>query len=408
MAKGINVNSEIGRLKKVLVHRPGEEVENLTPETFERLLFDDSMFLTMARKEHDAFTKILTDNGVEVVYIEQITADTLDIDKKIKDEFISEFIMEAGVSRPEIIEALTKYLNGFKSTKEMVDKTIAGIYWDEMGYDNKGHLADKVNDYPFVTDPLPNLLFTRDNFASVGNCITQHKMFTTTRNREVLFSKFVFQYHPDYKGTHKLYTRELPDSIEGGDVLVLSKEVLAVGISQRTAPEAVEQLAVNLFSKDNKDHHGFKKILAFDIPKGREWMHLDTVFTQMDKDKFSVFSNYPFDVYEITEASNGKLNIKKQTGDLDKILEKALGHKVKLFKTAKGHKVHAAREQWNDGANCLALGPNEIVVYSRNEITNKYLQEEGVKLHIMPSSELSRGRGGPRCMSMPLEREDIK
>ena len=407
MAKGIKVNSEIGKLRKVLLHRPGEEVENLTPETFERLLFDDSMFLKIAREEHDAFAKVLKDNGVEVVYLEELTAKTLDLKKEIKDEFISQFIKEAGVYRKEIINSLTTYLNSIKSTKEMVDKTIAGIYWDEIKYDNKKHLADIINEYPFVTDPLPNVLFTRDNFASVGQCITQHKMFTVTRNREVLFSAFIFKYHPDYKETHKLYTRDLPYSIEGGDVLLLSKEILALGISQRTSAQAVEELAVNLFSSENKDKHAFKKILAFDIPKGREWMHLDTVFTQIDKDKFSVFSNYPFDVYEITDAGQGKVNIKKQTGDLDKILEKALGYKVKLFKTAKGHKVHAAREQWNDGANCLALSPNEIVVYSRNEITNKYLIEQGVKLHIIPSSELSRGRGGPRCMSMPLERDDI-
>jgi arginine deiminase len=128
MGKGIKVNSEIGRLKRVLVHRPGEEVENLSPATFERLLFDDSMYLKVAREEHDAFAKVLTDAGVEVIYVEELTAETLDLDKKIKDEFISQFIDEAGVYRKEIKEALTTYLNSFKTTKEMVDKTIAGIY----------------------------------------------------------------------------------------------------------------------------------------------------------------------------------------------------------------------------------------------------------------------------------------
>lgn len=407
MAKGIKVNSEIGRLKRVLVHRPGYEVENLTPETFERLLFDDSMHLTIARQEHDAFVKKMQDLNVEVIYLEELLAETLDIDNKIKSEFISSFINEANIYSKNQKEALTKFLNSFKTTKEMVDKCIAGIFWDELDYDRTKKLADMTNQYAFATDPLPNVLFTRDNFASVGKCITEHKMFTKTRNREVLFSHMIFKYHPDYKMTKKLYERNMPYSIEGGDILVLSEEILAIGLSQRTEADAIEELAKNLFSTKTEKAHNFKKILAFDIPKGRAWMHLDTVFTQVDKDKFCIFSNYSFDVYEITKKTNNELNIKKVHGSIENILKNNLKTSVKLYQTANGHPTHAAREQWNDGSNCLAIAPNEIVVYSRNEITNAQLRKAGVIVHEIPSSELSRGRGGPRCMSMPLEREDL-
>ena len=271
------VNSEIGRLRKVLLHRPGEEIENLTPELMERLLFDDIPYLKVAREEHDEFARVLKENGVEVFYVEELMAETIENDE-IKEKFINEFIEEANVSSNARKIALKKYLLSFKSNKEMVDKMIAGVRKEEIEVIGKNSLADFVkSDYLFISDPMPNLYFTRDPFATIGTGISLNHMRTVTRNRETIFADYIFKYHKDFGKINipKWYDRKDKYSIEGGDELILSEKVLAIGISQRTDPEAIDQIAKKIFS----DGQTFETILAFDIPKTRAFMHLDTVFT---------------------------------------------------------------------------------------------------------------------------------
>lgn len=405
----LQVNSEIGRLKKVLLHRPGYEIENLTPDLMERLLFDDIPYLKVAREEHDAFAKIFRDNGVEVFYLEDLVAETLE-NEVIKLQFLDEFLNETSIESEAKKMRMKDYFLGFDSLREMVDKMMAGVRKEEVSFDETNTLADMCeSDYPFIIDPMPNLYFTRDPFATIGTGISLNHMATVTRNRETIFAKYIFEKHPMFKDNEvkKWYDRDFENSIEGGDQLILSDKVIAIGVSQRTQAGAIDTIAKRLFS----DGQSFDTILAFDIPKTRAFMHLDTVFTMVDFDKFTIHPAIegPLNVYAITKSGNkGDYTIEKETMVLEEVLAKHLNiDKVELIRCGGGPGIDAGREQWNDGSNTLAIAPGEVIVYSRNHVTNKLLEEKGVKLHIMPSSELSRGRGGPRCMSMPLEREPI-
>ena len=264
----------------------------------------------------------------------------------------------------------------------------------------------------FIAEPMPNLYFTRDPFASIGEGISLNKMYSVTRNRETIYAEYIFTYHPDYKDqVKKYYDRYNPYHIEGGDVLNLNDHVLAIGISQRTTPEAIDQLAKNLFRDPECK---IDTILAFNIPSSRAFMHLDTVFTQIDYDKFTYHPGImdTLQVFEITEGddpnSDEDLNVKEMNDSLENILEKYLGHMVTLIPCAGGDKVSAEREQWNDGSNTLCIAPGVVIVYDRNNLTNRVLREYGLKVIEIKGAELSRGRGGPRCMSMPLVREEIK
>jgi arginine deiminase len=403
----INVTSEIGRLKKVLLHRPGEELENLMPDYLDRLLFDDIPYLKIAQEEHDVFAKVLRDNGVDVVYVEELLKESIEEDE-VKEKLIQEFINEAGIWHQERSKGIREYL-GTLDNSALIKKMISGIRKTEIKDFTRRGLVDYLDiDYPFVIDPLPNLYFTRDPFAAIGNGISLHKMRTPTRNRETLFTKYIFKYHPDYAQENVPFWYDRTDkfSLEGGDILILNKNIIGVGISQRTDPTAIEIFAKNVLNGDND----FNRILAFDIPKNRSFMHLDTVFTMVDHDKFTIHPNIEKTITIFSLTLDGdNIKIEKEHDRLDYILAKYLElDKVELIRCGGKSPVDAAREQWNDGSNTLAIAPGEVVVYSRNYVTNKMLQESGVKTHIIPSSELSRGRGGPRCMSMPLVREDIK
>ena len=409
--RALNVTSEIGRLKTVLLHRPGEEIENLTPDLLDRLLFDDIPYLKVAREEHDAFAQTLREAGVEVLYLEVLAAEAIETSDEVKQQFISEFIDEAGVESERLKEALIQYFNSFSDNKAMVDKMMAGVRKEELKDYHRESLYDQVNNvYPFVCDPMPNLYFTRDPFATIGHGITLNHMRTDTRNRETIFAKYIFRHHPRFKGKDIpfWFNRDENTSLEGGDELILSKEILAVGISQRTDSASVEKLAKKLlYYKDTT----FKTVLAFKIPVSRAFMHLDTVFTQVDYDKFTVHPGIvgPLEVYAITKdpENDGHLIAVEECDTLENILKKYLKRDIELIKCGGGDEIIAAREQWNDGSNTLAIAPGEVVVYSRNYVTNEILEKKGIKLHVIPSSELSRGRGGPRCMSMPLIREDL-
>ena len=411
----IHVTSEIGPLKKVLLHRPGKELLNLTPDTLERLLFDDIPYLPDAQKEHDEFAKILTDNGVEVVYLEDLMAETIAASEDVRTKFIKQFIEEAGVNTNKYQKIIFEYLDSIRNPKELVLKTMEGIQINNLPIEEREvekSLIDMV-DSPdmFIADPMPNLYFTRDPFASIGHGVNLNKMYAVTRNRETIYAEYIFNYHPEYANQVDLYyNRYLPYHTEGGDVLNINEHVLAVGISQRTQAEAIDQMAKNLF-KDPECK--IDTVLAINIPNSRAFMHLDTVFTQIDYDKFTYHSGImeTLQVFEITEGDDPDtyedLNVKEINDSLENILEKYVGRKITLIPCAGGDKVAAEREQWNDGSNTLCIAPGVVIVYDRNNVTNEILRSYGLKVLELHGAELSRGRGGPRCMSMPLMREDI-
>lgn len=396
----IHVYSEIGNLKTVILHRPGEEIENLTPDYLERLLFDDIPFLKVAREEHDNFAKILQNNGVEVLYLEKLAAEAVEC-KEVKEVFLNEVIDECGIEDREQAEKLKEFLKSLP-TKAMVDKIMAGVRKKEIGY------KEDFNEYPFLMDPMPNLYFTRDPFASIGKGITLNSMRTKTRRRETIFGKYIFKHHPEFKNSNVplWYDRSHQYNIEGGDELVLSSEVLAVGHSERTDREAVLTMAKNIFEAGES----FNTVLIFDIPKIRAFMHLDTVFTMIDHDKFTVHPGIEgsLKVTAVTfDKKNRELITKDEEGALEKILSKYLNKDITLIRCGGGDRIISGREQWNDGSNTLAIAPGKVVTYERNYITNEILDKYNVTVLSMASSELSRGRGGPRCMSMPIYREDL-
>ena len=397
---------EIGPLRKVLLHRPGRELENLMPEYLERLLFDDIPYLKLAQEEHDQFAATLRQCGVEVLYLTDLTAEAV-ADEGVRRQFIRDYLDEAGTASPRVYEILREYFESHPP-KALVEQMAAGVRKGELQGFEKTRLADLTafggEDYPFLVDPMPNLYFTRDPFAVVGGGVAIHRMHTKTRNRETLFGKYIFEHHPRYKDVPKWYDRGETSSLEGGDILVLSPEVLAVGISERTEEDSIDKFAQTVLSGSPT----FKKVLAINIPKTRALMHLDTVFTMVDRGLFTVHPAIlrDLDVYVLELGKGGSVRIREEQGRLSDILQRHLElDRVELIPCGGGNPIDAAREQWSDASNTLAVAPGEVVVYSRNYVTNRLLEEHGVKIHCIPSSELSRGRGGPRCMSMPFVRD---
>ena len=407
----ICVKSEIGPLKKVLLHRPGKELEQLVPQELERLLFDDIPYLALAQQEHDTFAAILRDQGVEVVYLEDLMAETLRRDPTLRERFVFQFIQEGGPVARNHADELFDMLMGIEDEDLLVQKTMSGVTTEE--------LADRLKDGPltrltrerrqFVLDPIPNLYFTRDPFASIGCGVSLHRMFSVTRCRETIYGDYIMRHHPEYAGHVPLwYERDWPFHIEGGDILNLSARVLAIGLSQRSSPEGIELLARRLFSDERSE---VRRILALDIPSIRAFMHLDTVFTQLDRDKFSVHPDilHSLRIYDIRrDGSSERMHVEERSESLEHVLCDALGlERVTLIRCGGKDNIASAREQWNDGANTLCIAPGKVVVYNRNYVTNEILRASGVEVFEMPSSELARGRGGPRCMSMPLVRASL-
>ena len=405
----INVTSEIGKLKKVMLHRPGVELEHLVPGELERLLFDDIPYLKTARSEHDLFAKILRDNGAEVVYLENLMAEVLKQKPYLKEIFIRQFIQEGGSTANKFSAQLFDFLMNIEDEKELVLKVMSGVGMNELKSQISSPLVDLVKTGGrMIMDPIPNLYFTRDPFATIGRGVSLNQMYSKTRRRETIFGQYILENHPDFEGTPFYYQRTYPFAIEGGDILNLSRRVLAVGISQRTTPEAIELLAQNIFNDPNCE---IETILALDIPSIRAYMHLDTVCTQVDYDKFTIHPGIlgSLRIYEICRGEGKEaLHVTELDNSLPAVLAAHLGlDRVTMIHCGGKDRIASEREQWNDGSNTLCIAPGVVVVYDRNYITNRVLEENGVKVLEMPSSELSRGRGGPRCMSMPLIREEI-
>lgn len=406
MKPGIHNFSEIGKLNKVLLHRLGDEVEGLVPDNFERLLFDDIPYLKVAQQEHDRFAQLLRDNGVEVVYYLDETAKALE-KPGVKSKFIKEFLDASHIYSQGVYEELSEYLENM-SACDVVSKAIAGIKKGEIADIKHKSLADYISvSYPYYTDPMPNLYFTRDPGACIGSGINIHHMSTQARRREPLLLKYMYMYNDDFTTDreHIWYDYNDEFSIEGGDVLVLSKDTVAIGLSQRTTVSGIERFSKNLLSGSD-----FKKIIVFDIPKCRAFMHLDTVFTMVDYDKFTIHHEIedPLHLFEISLDRQGEVKVRSVTDSLTNLLKLELSlPAVELIRCGGEDLMAAQREQWNDGSNTLCIAPGKVVTYERNYVTNDILDKKGLTVLTVPSAELSRGRGGPRCMSCPVNREDL-
>ena len=359
----------------------------------------------MAQAEHDAFAQALRDNGVEVVYLENLMAEVLDANPALREQFLKQFIEEAGIRTERYQKIIFDYLNdNYESNIDLVLKCMEGVNLTELHTDKSNSLVDLVSEASkMVVAPMPNLYFTRDPFAMIGNGVSINRMYSVTRNRETIFAEYIFTHHPDFKDVPQYYSRYSAFHIEGGDILNINEHVLAIGISQRTEPDAIDEIAHNIF----KDETSPVDTILRQHPEQPRMMHLDTVFTQIDVDKFTIHPGImgPLTVFEITPEGEG-IKVKETSGTLEEVLEKYVGMPVTLIPCAGGDRIAAEREQWNDGSNTLCIAPGRVVVYERNDVTNALLRKNNIDVIEIPSAELSRGRGGPRCMSMPIWRED--
>ncbi|WP_420214598.1 arginine deiminase [Limosilactobacillus mucosae] len=407
MPSPIHVTSEIGKLKTVMLHRPGREIENITPDSMYRLLFDDIPYLPIAQEEHDYFAQTLRDQGIEVLYFEKLAAEAL-ADQDVKEEFVDRMVAESGYVAGLIHDVLKEYLLAM-NTQDMVNKIFEGVRREEIDLPHMTlQQAAEDTEWPFVMDPMPNAYFTRDPQASIGDGLSINRMTFPARQRESLITEYIIKHHPRFAGQVNVWRdRNHETHIEGGDELVLSDHVFAIGISQRTTADAIEDIAKNLFKKSNYD-----TVIAIKIPHNHAMMHLDTVFTMIDYDKFTVHpaildENGHVDNWVLHPGKDGEITMEHHT-DIKEVLKKALNKDdIDLIPTGNGDPIIAAREQWNDGSNTLAIAPGEVVTYNRNYVSNDLLRKHGILVHEVRSSELSRGRGGPRCMSCPIVREDL-
>ena len=395
MAGGLHVHSEIGELRRVMLHRPAGELLNLSPDTLGPLLFDDIPFLRVAQEEHDAFAGMLRQEGVEVVYLEDLVAEALDAHPEARRAFCERWLDESGVDGAGVRSAVSELLDSLPPSTHASLADLMALSAGRMG--------------ELVIDPIPNVYFTRDTFSVIGQGVSHNRMWSATRRRESIFGDFLFAYHPDYAGTPSWYSSDQPYHIEGGDILVLSAECVGIGISERTQAAGIDALAKRLLWAEPDS--GVRRVLAFSLPHKRSFMHLDTVFTQADVDIFTVHPAIlgTLTVFELTRGARvGEVSIRQLDQTLDAILARALGlDGVRLIKCGGDDAIAAAREQWNDGSNTLAVRPGTVMVYQRNTVTNDILCREGLNLLEVPSAELSRGRGGPHCMSMAFWREDL-
>lgn len=402
-----NVSSEIGRLRTVMVHRPGIEIARITPENKEALLFDDLLWLERAQEEHDRFTAIMAERGVEVLYFEDLLRDVLDIEE-IRGVIIDDIITPA-ICGQSVAAQLRESMREAHCDR-VVDVLLGGLLERELpewGVDPL--FADLVSDrFHYVLRPLPNLLFMRDNAAWVNEGLMLNVLATPARERESIYMREIYQHHPRFRdrefpvwfgtGADDHY----PASIEGGDVLVLNHETVIVGLGERTAPAAVELLARRLFTGST-----VRNIIVVHLRQERAVMHLDTVFTMVDRSVFNVFPGLleKIDVHVITPDADGLAVSPIDT--LEAALRTTLGLDEVTFVVTGGDAIGQLREQWDDGNNTLAIAPGVVVAYQRNQETNRRLREAGVEVLELDASELCRGRGGSRCMTQPILRDPL-
>jgi len=405
--RSFSISSEVGKLKRVMLHRPGKELERLTIDNKDELLFDDIPWVEEAQKEHDAFADLLRDNGVEVVYFRNCLSHVLR-EESVRDPLLDEVLALEAIDIP-LVSALKAVMMEV-SPSDLAEMLIAGLTKMEAMEilpPCSSLVLRAMGDRDFLIRPLPNLYFQRDPFTFIKNGVILSVMTFEARRKEPLYARYIFKNHPYFKGIEFLFGDHprdtYPYNIEGGDILILSDSVAAIGISQRTAAGTIQ-----IVGKRIAERAGVKTVLAVDIPKTRAAMHLDTVFTMVDHDAFTIYPEVRdfIRIWQLEYSSEGEITSVIEHQNLGECLRKVLGlDTVRFIETGGGDPVAAARDQWNDGTNTLAIAPGVVVTYRRNVVSNRVLQENGIKVFEIKGAELGRGRGGPRCMSMPMMRD---
>lgn len=401
--------SEVGKLEKVLVHRPGREIDRLTPSNREELLFDDILWLEKAHEDHDTFSATLASQGAEVVYLQDLLAETLDLEparKSLLEQTIDDRYFGVALSEP-----LREYLAAQESQK-LAQILISGLtraeIEAELGSLFSAVLA-RVDREDFILGPLPNHLFTRDTSAWIGKGVMLSAMKKTARRRETLNLQAVYHFHPDFSDNLTQYgagIADSPASSEGGDVEILSPTSVLVGMGERTSPAGFERLASRLLLDPSSS---IEMVTGLLMPMERAQMHLDTVLTMVNRDTFYKYKKLGMLPSVIARRGQGeKISWREYPAEeMHQVLAQASGvSSVNILQTPQSDSG-AERGQWNDACNLLSLSENVVTSYDRNWQTIEYLRSQGIKVLEVPSAELGRGRGGPRCMTCPLERQAI-
>ncbi|MBT8136686.1 MAG: arginine deiminase [Gammaproteobacteria bacterium] len=400
------VGSEVTRLRRVLLHRPELSLKRLTPRNFEDLLFDDVLRVERAAQEHDQFASTLRAHDVEVLLLHDLLTQTLDQPEARK------WVVERQVSEhqlgPMLTGAMREQLADLDSAA-LSSALIGGVTQDDIEVSVQSITTELLmQDTDFLLPPLPNHLFTRDTSCWLYSGVSVNPMAKTARRRESVHLRAVYKFHPAFRDAKfDVWYRgdDFPQdgaSLEGGDILVIGNDALLMGISERTTPQAIEMLTKRLF-----DRQAVKKVIVVDLPKSRSCMHLDTVMTQLDHDCFSIYPptiHADLSCWEVTPGKRNSLQVRPQRRFFD-ALAKTMGlESLRLVETG-GDKYAAEREQWNDANNVLTVRPGRVIGYERNVHTIEKMQQAGIDVVTIPGEELGRGRGGPRCMSCPLERD---
>ncbi len=403
-----SVTSEVGTLREVILHRPGLELRRLTPANKEMLLFDELVWVSKAQEEHDGFADLLRSEGVTVrLFADLLTASLAD--DGVRLELIDE-LATSDTCGVELVDRVRGHLKDLP-VADLVVHLVGGLTVEEVPGAGDGFVGGVLGSAAFLLPPLPNAVFTRDPSAWIGSGVVLSPMHKPARLAERRLWRTIYRHHPDFADRTRIhygaFDREyFPATLEGGDVLVLSEECVAVGLSERTHPTGVENLAAELFATDT-----VRWVLAIDLPKTRGTMHLDTVMTVVDRDAVVVWprARNALQAYRIepgSDGTDGRMRVSHER-DLMRAVADGLGVDALRVVTTGEDEVLADREQWDDGNNTLALRPGVVVGYERNADTNRRLAEAGIEVLTIPSSEIPRGRGGPRCMSCPVVRDPL-